>query len=307
MKNRPGIFFILFFIICWWACSSSPPESQRIKVTASIFPLADIIGHIGGDRVDVDVLIPPGASPHVFEPTPEAFRRFARTQLFVMVGAGLEFWAEKLVDATAGSHLVVIQASDGVSLIPLLRHHHQMPHEAQEGHGHEEGNPHVWLDPVAMKSLAERIAAALEDLDPGHAGEYRRRLQGYLERLDVLDEEIREVVSGFRIRQYVTFHPAWSYFSRRYGLEEVGVIQESPGRDPTPRQIETIVQDIRRYQIQAVFAEPQYSQAAANAIAQEAGVRVLLLDPLGGPNLPGRDSYIGLLEYNLEIMREAME
>jgi zinc transport system substrate-binding protein len=163
------------------------------------------------------------------------------------------------------------------------------------------------LDPVEMKSLAGRIAAALEDVDPEHADEYRRRLEGYLERLDVLDEEIQEAVSRFRIRSYVTFHPAWSYFSRRYGLEEVGVIQESPGRDPTPRQIETIVQDISRYQIRAIFAEPQYSQAAAEAIAQEAGVRVLLLDPLGGPNLPGRDSYIGLMEHNLKIMREAME
>jgi zinc transport system substrate-binding protein len=113
-------------------------------------------------------------------------------------------------------------------------------------------------------------------------------------------------VDSFRIRKYVAFHPAWSYFARRYGLEEVGVIQESPGREPTPRHIENLIRAIEAFGIQAVFAEPQLNPTAAEAIAAEAGVKVLILDPLGGPDLPGRDSYIGLMEYNLEIMRRAM-
>jgi zinc transport system substrate-binding protein len=164
----------------------------------------------------------------------------------------------------------------------------------------------VWLDPVLVRSLAGRICQALIQIDPNHAGEYRQRRDDYQKRLDLLHGTIEETVTGFRIKEYVTFHPAWSYFSRRYGLEEVGVIQESPGRDPTPRQIEKIVRAIEAYHIEAVFAEPQHNPAAAEAIAQEAGVRVLILDPLGGADVPGRDSYIALMEYNVAIMKEAM-
>ena len=117
---------------------------------------------------------------------------------------------------------------------------------------------------------------------------------------------IQEATSRFGVKEFVAFHPSWSYFARRYGLSEVGIIQQSPGRDPTPRQIEEIIAAVRRYHIRAVFAEPQFNSAAARAIAEEAGVAVLILDPLGGPDRPGRDSYIALMRHNLEIIKEAM-
>lgn len=302
-KHLIIVISLLFLVIIYpilWACSSSPPPGDKIKVTASIFPLADIARNVGGDRAEVDVLIPPGASPHVFEPTPEAFRKFAKTRLFVMVGAGLEFWAQKLITATAGEKLAVVRAVEGVQLIQMDEHSGEDP-----GH-HLQGNPHVWLDPVVAKSVAERVAQAMMELDPEHAGDYRRRVSIYGERLDALDQAIRETVERFRITEYVAFHPAWSYFARRYGLVEVGVIQESPGREPTPKHLQRIIQAIESYGIKAVFAEPQLNPSAASAIASEAGVKVLILDPLGGLELPGRDSYIGLMEYNLQVMKEAM-
>jgi zinc transport system substrate-binding protein len=283
-------------------CTSLPPSGGKIMVTASIFPLADIAENVGGDLVTVEVLIPPGASPHVFEPTPEAFRKFSKTRLFVMVGAGLEFWAEKLITATADEALVVIRAAQGVPIIQMDGH----PHEQNHRHP-PEGNPHVWLDPVVAKFLAQRIAGALIQLDPEHADEYRARLSTYGQRLDTLDRAIRETVESFQITEYVAFHPAWSYFARRYGLVEVGVIQESPGREPTPKHLQEIIQAIEKYEIKAVFAEPQLNPVAAAVIASEADVEVLILDPLGGPDLPGRDCYIGLMEHNLKAMKEAMQ
>ena len=284
-------------------------------VTVSIFPLADIVRNIAGERAQVQVLIPPGASPHLFEPAPGAFRHFSETRLFVMVGAGLEFWAEKLIVATASKDLLVIRAADGVPLIQMGGHQHGSgDHQDAEGTGSrpgggetEQGNPHLWLDPVVVRDVARRVGQVLMRLDPEHADEYRHRLAAYEEQLERLDESIRSTVSQFRTKEYVAFHPAWSYFSRRYGLHEVGVIQRSPGRDPTPKQIEAVINSIREYGIDAVFAEPQFNPAAARAIAREAGVKVLLLDPLGGPDIPGRDSYIGLMQHNLEVMGEVME
>jgi zinc transport system substrate-binding protein len=289
------------------SCSGGAPPEDRISVTASIFPLADIARQVGGGRVTVEVLIPPGASPHIFEPPPDAFRRFSRTQLFVMVGGGLEFWAEKLIEATAGDDLVVLRAADGMTLVQTGRHRHG------EGNGrHDEapqdrgGNPHVWLDPLVVSSLAERIAAALEGLDPDHAAGYRSRLADCRDRLTALDQNIARTVNGFEIKEYVSFHPSWTYFARRYGLHELGVIQQSPGRDPTPRQVQALIDSIRGRGVTAVFAEPQFNPAAARAIAREAGVRVLILDPLGGPDMAGRDDYIALMNYNVNIMSEAM-
>jgi zinc transport system substrate-binding protein len=305
---------LLSICLILWSCARPSSEHGRLRVTASIFPLADAVRTIGGDGVEVNVLIPPGASPHVFEPSPGIYRRFSETRMFVMVGAGLEFWAEKLIEANAGEDLRILRAADGVELIQIAGH----DHGPDEAHGDSpsgrdaagddlSGNPHVWLDPLLMDHLAERICRTLRELDPRRSRKYDRNLARFREQLAGLHREIESTTDGFRVREFVAFHPSWSYFARRYGLQEVGVIQRAPGRDPTPRQIEEIVAAVRQYRIRAVFAEPQFSLAAARAIAEEAGAKVLVLDPLGGPDLPGRDSYIALMRHNLEIMREAMQ
>ena len=321
------VLTILLAGLILWSCSGPSPDRGRLAVTASIFPLADVVKAIGGQAVEVDVLIPPGASPHVFEPPPEVYRRFSKARLFVMVGAGLEFWAEKLIEANAGKDLRVLRAADGVELIETADHdHHRTAHggtaSADDSAGgqalsgqetsihqqvHHAGNPHVWLDPLLVEDLAGRICRALSELDPEHSEEYSRNLSRFRKHLAELHQEIESTTARFSVREFVAFHPSWSYFARRYGLREVGIIQRSPGRNPTPRQIEEIVAAVRRYRIRAVFAEPQFNRTAARAIAEEAGVEVLILDPLGGPARPGRDSYLALMRHNLSIMQEAMQ
>jgi zinc transport system substrate-binding protein len=152
-----------------------------------------------------------------------------------------------------------------------------------------------------------RIEQALSVADPGHAIEYEKRANAYLGRLDALDREIADTVNQFKNKEIVSFHASWDYFAARYGLTLAGVIEKSPGRNPTPREIAGIVSRIKNYHIRAVFAEPQFSPRVAEVIAREAGVKVLILDPLGGETLPGRNSYIGLMTYNLKIMKEAMQ
>jgi zinc transport system substrate-binding protein len=279
---------------------SEPEGSSKLRVVASIGPLADVSESIGGEHIDVTVLIPPGASPHTFEPTPEQFRRFSRAKLFVMVGAGLEFWAEKLVSAATDDSITILRASDDADPIGLSDREHG------EHESHEDRNPHVWLDPTVMMDFAERIASALVALDPENAESYRSNAVAYRTALDSLDAEIRATVEGFRVKEYVAFHPAWAYFARRYGLREVGIIEASPGRDPSPKDLKAIVDAVKRFDIRAVFAEPQLNPTAAEVIAEEAGVRVLLLDPLGDPDLPERDTYLELMRYNLRVLSGAM-
>jgi zinc transport system substrate-binding protein len=290
--KRQGLFilFLLTFIL-----SASGVFARQLKVVASIYPVGDMVKEVGGDRVEVRVLLPPGASPHIFEPTMKTAKDISQSRLFFGIGAGLDSWAEKLVRAS-GENIRVVPLSEGMK---LLRE------EGEHGHEHGPGNPHIWLDPVLAVEMLKKIERVLEETDPPGASVYRRRSAEYTAKLQALDAEIRKTVSAFGIKSFVSFHPAWDYFALRYGLKSVGVIEESPGKEPSPQKLQAIVKAIRDHHIKAVFAEAQLNPRAAEVIAREAGVKVIMLDPEGG--LPGRETYLGLMRYNLERMKEAMQ
>jgi len=143
-------------------------------------------------------------------------------------------------------------------------------------------------------------------VDPAHQQAYEANLANYLHRLADLDRDIKTAVAGLRQKDYVCFHPAYTYFSRRYGLKEVGVIEAAPGREPSPGHLQKIIAAIRQTGVKAVFAEPQLSPRVAEVIAHEAGVKVLFLDPLGGRSPYGSD-YIKLMRHNLAVLAQAMQ
>lgn len=288
-------------------------------MVASIIPLGDFCRQLGGERVTVQVLIPPGASPHVFEPSPSVIAKANQALVFVYIGAGLEPWAEKILRSRGTTEFVVVEAVQGIPLLRDVGKHHESrksapAHEAAAekskpggaSHHHESGNPHIWLDPVLAQEICRHLAAALIQVDPKHRPYYETRLQHFLGELEALHEEIKESVNTWRLRDYVCFHPAYTYFARRYGLREVGVIEVAPGREPTPRHLQEIVAAIRRHGLRVVFAEPQLNPRVAQVIAQEAGVKVLVLDPIGGRPPYGSD-YLKMMRYNLAILQEAMK
>ena len=124
--------------------------------------------------------------------------------------------------------------------------------------------------------------------------------------LKSLDEEIRNTTQSFSSREFITFHPAWAYFAERYELVEAAVIEEAPGKEPSAAYIKEVVDIAKALKVKAIFAEPQFSTKAADAIAADSGAKVLLLDPIGGTGLEGRGSYIALMRYNVAQMAEAM-
>ena len=153
------------------------------------------------------------------------------------------------------------------------------------------GNPHIWLDPILVQDICRRIAAAFIRLDPDNKAVYEQNLERYVEKLAQLNQEIKAATDTFRIREFVGFHPSFTYFARRYNLKEVGIIEVAPGREPTPRAFQNIFKAIQRYGIQVIFSEPQFSPRIAEVLAKEAGVSVLQLDPIGG-RPPYNDNYI---------------
>lgn len=278
-------------------------NSGRPVVVATIFPLADFVRNVAGDAVDVVTLLPAGASPHTYEPTPGDLKALAGAMLLVVNGAGLDFWVEDLRSAAGGS-LPVLDTSAALAEDGLLLSGDEHEHEGKADGGGV--NPHYWLDPVLAQRQVEEIAAALAAADPDHRDLYLDRAAAYIGDLRSLDGEIGRETQSFSQREFITFHPAWAYFAGRYGLVEAAVIEEAPGKEPSVEYIMNVVDVARAHDVRAIFAEPQFSTKAAESIAAESGAKVLLLDPIGGPGLEGRDSYLDLMRYNVGQMKGAM-
>lgn len=290
MRRWAACAVLLLFVLAAGGCGIPRPKQpthkpDRLPVAATIFPLADLVRNIGGDLVEVTTLLGPGASPHTYEPTAGQVKRLATARVVVSVGSGLDDWAAGLAAGTDAIRLVLARELD-------------LPAGA---------DPHVWLDPVLVRDrIAPALARVLAAADPGHAADYERNLAAYAAALTGLDREIASRTAAFGQRRFVSFHSAWRHFADRYGLEEAATIEEYPGKEPSPRWLADTVAVARQAGVKAIFAEPQFSTRAAEVIAAEIDVRVLILDPLGGEGIPGRDTYLGLMRYNLDILEQAL-
>jgi len=294
--SRQSLFSILLILVLALglaACgpSTQPADNNRLLVVASILPLADFAQQVGGDRVRVEALVPPGASPHTYELIPAQLQAVSRARVLVLNGVGLEYWAEEVISAADNPDLTVVTTADGLEIIG--------------GDEHESGgNPHVWLSPRNAIHQVEKISDALIQADPAGADTYRANADQYVGELQALDQEIREAVAGFSCRQFIAFHAAWAYFARDYGLEQAAVVERTPGAEPSPAEIAEIVKTARAIGAKAIFAEPQFSSKAAEVIAEESGAQVLFLNPLGQPPHYG---YLELMRYNLNEIGKALK
>ncbi|PKL51690.1 MAG: ABC transporter substrate-binding protein [Nitrospira bacterium HGW-Nitrospira-1] len=296
MSKIAAIF--LFFIIII-PLHTAFAAVDKIKVVATITPLADFAKQVGGDKIEVILLLPPGASPHTYEPTPKIIRAISEAKIFLKIGTGLEFWADRIIK-TASAKISIVDSSAGVDLIKDTRHSH---HSGHNNHGN--ADPHIWLDPLICMEIIKKIETALSKADPLNALYYRKNAAAYCDKLRKLDKEIADKTKLFRNREYVTFHSAWNYFSRRYGLKVAAVIEEGPGKEPSPRHIKKIMEELKRFNTRVIFAEPQFSPKIAETIAREAGAQVLFLDPIGGQK--DKETYIEMMQYNLAIMAKALK
>ena len=263
--------------------SAAPP---RLRVVASVPPQAWLVKQIGGDRVDVEVLLPPGASEHTYEPTPQQVARLADARLVVEVGHPALLFERRLLDAMLVREprpLVVEMVPGGPS--------------PRSSPAHDHGNdPHVWLSPRAMRAAAADVEAALERLDPPGAPLYRANLRQAVADIDRLDAELRRELAPLPQRRFLVYHPAWGHFARDYGLEQVAI--ESDGKEPSARRLVELVEEARRAGTRTVFVQRGEYDRPAQAIAAELGGRVVGLEPLA------RD-WPGNLRRTAALLREA--
>ncbi len=273
-------------------------------VMATIFPIADIAAQLAGDAARVEPLLPPGASPHTFELTPVQAALLSSAAAVIQIGPGIDTWVTSQVPA--GSKVLTL--SEQTELLGGFHHEHAA--DEHDGHAanpeHEEPgapagdrDPHVWLDPLRMRDdLAPAIATLLTDLVPQEKDAIQQRLVSLQADLTALDQELTAVLAPAKDAAYITAHPAWGYFDQRYHLNMAAVIEETPGKEPSGQRLGELVKEARSLNVRAVMAEKQQNKALAERLSTDLGVKLGVLDPLGGQNIAGCDSYRALLLHN---------
>jgi ABC-type Zn uptake system ZnuABC Zn-binding protein ZnuA len=265
--------------------SPAAAGADTVKVAATIFPVYDIARQVAGPVAQVVLVLPPGASPHTFEPTPAGVRALAGARALFVVGHGLDAWAARLARGAGVSRLVQVDAG-----IALRRVDGAV-------------DPHYWLSAPNAAVIAGVVAAELERLAPARGREIQEALAAYRARLDAADAEVRRLLADLPSRRIATVHEAFGYFADAYGLEVAAVFEPYPGLEPSPRFVIEFQKKIRASGVRVLFTEPQLSVEALRPIARDLGVTLAVLDPLGG--LPAREGFIELLLFDARAVAAA--
>ncbi len=299
------------------ACGSTTPPTPGVvptpvRVVATTTVFADLVHQVGGDRVSVASLVPPGVDVHTFDPTPADAVRVSRARLAVMNGLGLDDWLGRLlVEAGAGGLPVVRLAVD----LPGVTYLTGSPEPGTTARSPAPGadrspspNPHLWLNAAYAARYAGRIATALAQVDPSNAAGYAERAAAYARQLMELDAWIRATFAAIPEgnRRIVTYHDAFPYFAAAYGLTVVGNIVPSPGQEPSAGEIAALVDEIRAGGAQVVLAEAQFNPALARTVARETGATVVDDLYTGALGAPPADTYAGMLRWDVERLKAAL-
>jgi zinc transport system substrate-binding protein len=265
------------------------------SVFVSILPQKFFVQQICKDRLKVEVMVAPGASPATYEPKPRQMAALAGAQAYFAIGVPFEkVWLAKF--AAANPEMRVVHTDQGIQKRIMAAHHHHdeaLPHDGHDGEDahephtgqapHAEVNaaghdPHIWLSPRLVKIQARTILTSLKTLDPAHGQAYEANYNQFVAAIDALDHQLTTIFADHRGLEFMVFHPSWGYFAEAYGLTQVPI--ELEGKHPKPAQLQALIQHAREREIKMVFVQPQFSTKSARLIAREIGGQVVFADPL---------------------------
>jgi zinc transport system substrate-binding protein len=273
-------------------------SQKPLVVAATIFPAADIARRVAGPGIRVIQVLPAGASPHTFDLTAGQVRELRDARLVFKIG-GVDDWIDGVAESLPRAAIVSLRKN-----IPLLPFHDEGHAYGAAGRSEPGFDPHYWLSAENAIIMARNVADALRAADPGRVAAYEANYRALALELDRLHTEIKRELSSLHTNTMIVFHDGWRYFATAYGLEIAAVFQASPGREPAPRDLQSMYAVVKRSAIRVIFSEPQLPRESIEPLARDLGLRIIVLDPLGGV-LPG-DSYAGLLRRNARAIREAL-
>lgn len=289
------------------------PSFAKTSVFVSILPQKYFTEKIGGELVDVSVMVTPGGSPATYEPSPRQMTKLTEAKAYLAIGVPFEnAWLPRI--ANANRSMPIMHVDKGITKLPMQAHghhgkeehpehekgiheqhgeeeHHDHDKHDHEEHGHDEHghheahhhgmlDPHVWLAPNTVKIVAQNTCAALSDIDPANKQAYRKNLDAFLKEIAALDTDIQQILVNIPHdkRTFMVFHPSWGYFAHQYHLNQIAI--EAEGKEPSPKALANIIEHGRELHIPVVFVQPQFSKRSAQVIAQEIGATVIPLNPL---------------------------
>ena len=253
------------------------PASAKTAVFVSVLPQKFFAEQVGGERVEVSVLVEKNRDPHTFEPLPAQMAALSRADGYLSIGLPFE---ESLLPRVRqlNPSLRIFPADRGIERIREKDEEHHGHNEHGHAHDHGGSDPHVWNGIREARTIAENTFAALAELDPEGTEHYRRNLAAFRQRLDTLDAEFRELFQGREGAAFLVFHPAWGYLAREYGLEEVAI--EVDGKEPKAADMAGVITEAKRRGVKVVFVSPQFSGRSAEIIARSIGAAVEAVNPL---------------------------
>jgi manganese/iron transport system substrate-binding protein len=270
--------------------TASPTASGPIPVVTTISTFNSLVQGVGGNLVHVQSIVPVGASPEDYEPTPQDAVTLSQAKILVENGAGLESWLAPLLKNVPSNSLRIVVGADGLDV--------------------KNDNPHLWMDPENAKVYVTKIRDALIAVDPAHEEQYRSNARSYQAKLEALNAWIGNQIQTIPPdhRYMIVFHNAWQYYNDRYGITTLGFIEANPGQDPNPATVAHLVDLARSHHVGAIFSEPEYSKKLADQIAAGAGVHVVtdLYDDSIGTN-PRVGDYISMLTYDTNVIVGALK
>lgn len=255
---------------------------SNINAVVSILPEQTFVKAIGGDKVDVSLMVQPGNSPHSYEPKPSQMVNIAKADLYFAIDVEFEHaWLPKFQNLNP--KMKVIDLADNITKMQMKKDHVEEAKDAHlSEHEHEGKDPHVWTAPANVKIIAQNIFEALKKEDPTYTDYYKRNLEIFLAFIDETDRQIINILSsGEDEQKFMVFHPSWGYFAKAYNLVQIAV--EVEGKAPKPKELIRILKEAKEKRVKAIFTQPEFSDTVAKIIAKELQIPVVKVSPLA-PN-----------------------
>lgn len=274
---------------------SLSPENSKLQVISSFNPLHEFVQNVGQDKVDAILLVPIGVEPHDWEPTIKDVQKMQTSDMIIINGIGFENWVEKLEENNYPG--IIVDTSNGI----LVKESEEDEHADE--HGHESGDPHIWLNPVYAKIQVQNIADAFSKHDSENQQYYQSNAESYIKKLDLLDSQIRNDLSNCS-SDFIAFHDAFSYFADEYNLHQHTIISSTDSHgEATAKTLENVISTAKEHDIKIIFSEETVDTRTSETIAHEIGGKVLVLSPL---EVASEGTYISKMKQNLENLQEAL-
>jgi len=276
------------------SCSSGEKAGGKIGVVVTLPPQAYFVKKLAGDKADVTVMVPSGASPHTYEPAPSQMTAVAKADMYAKVGSGVEFelvWLDKLLEQN--NNLLVVDCSEGIQILESVADEH--PDNGELDH---EMDPHIWMSPIHAVFMVQNICNGLMTIDPANVEYYRQNRDILIEELVQVDRYIRNSLFDVTNRNFMVYHPAFGYFAKEYDLTMIPIEEE--GKEPTASGLTHLIEQAEEYNINVIFASPQFDPRSAGVIADEIGGTVIFIDAMA-------EDYVTNLRTLADQLAESME